>query len=233
DRICVSTKEVFKILDSLNGYALEKLGIDHFGRKQCATVRAFLSESSARLRVKFFGVHYIPSITRKKFRKSMRTLQKLTERLILLEEVWLHLGSTTQTECFVEEPGLLAFPSCVQKLSVRIDIHGDTDVFVEALRTAWNRCLSIDVDGSLNDPLPLLSKVYEIFASDGELSPLLIKAAVPLDGPLRDTLEQFAVNRGFSQTTAGGACAYDKKRGSDWKIAIEYNDETLAIEIKR
>lgn len=37
----------FDDLKSLNRYAVEKLNIDHFGEEVLATIRAFLSESSA------------------------------------------------------------------------------------------------------------------------------------------------------------------------------------------
>lgn len=60
---------------------------------------------------------------------------------------------------------LLAFPSCVQKLSIYAYVCDDAESFirfVEIFYTAWNRSLSIEMLDYLNDPLPVLSKVYEV-----------------------------------------------------------------------
>ncbi|KAH7704620.1 hypothetical protein AAVH_28183 [Aphelenchoides avenae] len=158
----------FDDLKSLNRYAVEKLNIDHFGEEVLATIRAFLSESSAHLRVKCLCVLYFPG---RKFQTCMRTLQKLTERLNLLELVHLDLGpakvrntNIMEVECFAEEPDLLAFPSCVQKLSIYAYVYDDTESFirfVEIFYTAWNRSLSIELLDYLNDPLPVLSVTNE------------------------------------------------------------------------
>ncbi|KAH7700309.1 sulfur metabolism negative regulator SconC [Aphelenchoides avenae] len=238
DEIEVSTKEVFSDLESLNRYAVEKLSIDRFGKRERAAVRAFLSESSARLRVKCLDVGKFP---RKMFRACMTMLQKLAERLNLLEEVRLDLSWDRQAECLVEEPDLVAFPACVQKLYVNVYMDDDTEPFVgfvEALCAAWNRSLSIDLVDFLSDPLPLLTKVYEKFANDGELAPLLVIVAVPRSRHLLVSVQEFAESRGFTKASSGRvcvsrACVFAKKRGNDWKIAVEYNNETLNVEINK
>ncbi|KAH7669905.1 Protein SKR-5, partial [Aphelenchoides avenae] len=104
DKVKVSTKKVLDDLESLCCYAVEKLSIDRFGKKECAVIQAFLDESSTRLRVKSLDVGESPRKSRKTLRTRMRTLKELTERLNFLEDVRLDLSCDMQVECLVDEP---------------------------------------------------------------------------------------------------------------------------------
>ena len=49
DEIHVSKKKVFDDLHSLSCYAVEKLSIDRFGKKECAITQAFLNDPYTRV----------------------------------------------------------------------------------------------------------------------------------------------------------------------------------------